>query len=75
MICSDAVPDFIGDKYVDHVESCSLNIDVIRFCEKTLKPGGGVVMKIIQGPETEEVLEKMALKFKTVQKIKPSASR
>ena len=56
MITSDAVPDFIGDKFIDHLEANSLNMEVIRFCQIGLKVGGNAVMKIIQGPETDEII-------------------
>ena len=50
LICSDAVPDFIGDRFVDHMKAVYLNKLIITFCEKMLKPSGNLLMKIIQGP-------------------------
>jgi len=47
LVCSDAVPDFIGDRFVDHMKAVYLNNMVIQFCEKTLRPGGTLLMKII----------------------------
>ena len=41
-------------------------MDVIRFCNIGLKVGGSAVMKIIQGPETDEIIELVNNKFQTV---------
>ena len=66
VITSDAVPDFIGDKFIDHLEANTLNMDVIRFCKIGLKVGGNAVMKIIQGPETDEMIKLIQDEFNTV---------
>lgn len=66
VITSDAVPDFIGDKFIDHLEANTLNMDVIRFCKIGLKVGGNAVMKIIQGPETDEMINLIQDEFNTV---------
>ena len=47
LVCSDAVPDFIGDRFVDHMNAVYLNNRIIQFCEKILKPSGTLLMKII----------------------------
>ena len=55
LVCSDAVPDFIGERFIDHMKAVHLNSLIIKFCEKTLKPGGNLLMKIIQGPSEQEL--------------------
>jgi len=50
IICSDAVPDFVGERFIDHVKSVELNYLVTQFCKKNLRQGGSLLMKIIQGP-------------------------
>ncbi len=47
VICSDAVPDFVGERFVDHVRAVDLNYKVIQFCQKNLRKGGTLLMKII----------------------------
>ena len=47
LVCSDAVPEFIGDRFVDHMNAVYLNNLIVDFCEKTLRPGGTLLMKII----------------------------
>ena len=60
LICSDAVPDFVGDRFIDHMQAVYLNKEVLKFCGSTLREGGVLLMKIIQGP-AEERLHKYAL--------------
>jgi 23S rRNA (uridine2552-2'-O)-methyltransferase len=74
-VVSDAVPDFIGDRFVDHIRAATLNKEIIDFCYMVLKPGGNLLMKIIQGPADKELTEYTQMWFKSVQKVKPSASR
>ena len=75
LICSDAVPDFMGDRFIDHMRTTRLNKDIVEFCHVSLKPGGSLLMKIIQGPAEKELTEFTNLNFKKLQKVKPSASR
>ena len=57
LVVSDAVPDFIGDRFTDHSRACYLNQSIINFCEIALKPGGNLLMKILQGPAEKELSE------------------
>lgn len=54
-VCSDAVPDFVGTRFVDHMKAVYLNNLIVDFCDKTLKPGGNLLMKIIMGPAEERL--------------------
>jgi len=75
LVCSDAVPDFMGDRFVDHMRTVDLYKEVLRFCAKNLEPGGTLLMKIIQGPAEKELSEFATHLFKSLQRVKPSASR
>lgn len=55
IVCSDAVPDFIGARFVDHMKAVNLNNQIVDFCDKTLKPGGSLLMKIMMGPAEERL--------------------
>lgn len=74
-VCSDAVPDFMGDRFVDHMNAVYLNALIINFCENTLRQGGNLLMKIIQGPSEQELHDKTLRHFRKTIRIKPSASR
>ena len=71
MVTSDAVPDFIGDRFVDHMNAVRLNQVIIKFCEKTLMPGGSLLMKIIRGPAEKELSDFTNLYFKSMERVKP----
>lgn len=47
LVCSDAVPDFMGDRFIDHMRATQLNRDIVEFCRIALKPGGTLLMKIL----------------------------
>lgn len=32
VVCSDAVPDFIGQRFIDHARSTRLNKEIVDFC-------------------------------------------
>lgn len=75
VVVSDAVPDFVGEKFVDHMKACYLNKRVFDFCGSILKPGGSLIMKIIQGPGTDKLQSICTMQFKNVVRVKPAASR
>jgi len=63
LVCSDAVPDFVGDRFIDHMRAVYLNDLIIEFCARTLRPGGSLLMKIIQGPGEDKLKEKVLINF------------
>eukprot|EP00347_Sterkiella_histriomuscorum_P005977 403354542 len=75
LILSDAVPDFVGERYIDHMKSVNLNHLILKFCEKNLRPGGLLLMKIMQGPAEQDLFDYTKLLFDNLQRVKPSASR
>jgi len=32
IVCSDAVPDFIGDRFIDHMNAVYLNKEILKLC-------------------------------------------
>jgi len=75
LVCSDAVPDFVGTRFVDHMKAVDLNNMILQFCDRTLRPGGNLLMKIIQGPAEDRLHKSILLNFEECQRVKPSASR
>lgn len=55
LVCSDAVPDFVGERFVDHMRSIELNYMILRLCKKNLRKGGNLLMKIMQGPSEKQL--------------------
>jgi 23S rRNA U2552 (ribose-2'-O)-methylase RlmE/FtsJ len=74
-VCSDAVPDFVGTRFVDHMKSVHLNNLIIDFCDISLRQGGNLLMKIMMGPAEERLQKRILLEFEEVLRVKPSASR
>ena len=50
LVCSDAAPEFVGERFIDHMRAIQLNYMVMGFCKKNLRKGGSLLMKIMQGP-------------------------
>ena len=75
MVCSDAVPDFVGDRFIDHMQAVNLNKMIVEFCKSVLRPGGSLLMKIIQGPSEQNLHDSTLQHFRKTLRVKPSASR
>ena len=75
VVLSDAVPDFVGERFVDHMKATYLNGLILRICTRHLKPGGTLLMKIIQGPAESELFSACNRGFQKTLRIKPNASR
>ena len=66
LVVSDAVPDFIGNKFIDHMNAVNLNRTVLTYCEQALRPGGNLLMKIIMGPNEETLNKEVLMLFESV---------
>ncbi|CDW91622.1 23s rrna methyltransferase [Stylonychia lemnae] len=75
VVCSDAVPDLVGERFVDHMKAIYLNQLVVNFCESNLKKGGTLLMKTLQGPSEQDFFDKTKYYFDNLSRVKPSASR
>lgn len=75
LVCSDAAPEFVGERFVDHMRAIDLNYMVMGFCKKNLRKGGSLLMKIIQGPAEQTLFDDAKIKFDKIQRVKPNASR
>jgi 23S rRNA (uridine2552-2'-O)-methyltransferase len=74
-VLSDAAPATTGNRIVDTGKSLQLVTSVIDLADKVLKPGGDLVLKIFQGGEEKQVMEKMRMMFSSVKAFKPDAVR
>jgi 23S rRNA (uridine2552-2'-O)-methyltransferase len=75
LVCSDAAPEFVGERFVDHMRAIELNYMVMGLCKKNLRKGGSLLMKIMQGPAEQTLFDDAKLKFDKLQRVKPNASR
>jgi 23S rRNA (uridine2552-2'-O)-methyltransferase len=75
LIVSDMSPNISGQYSVDQARSVYLAEQSLTIAEKILKPGGHFVVKLFQGEDFPEFLQKLKDKFQFVKVFSPPASR
>jgi 23S rRNA (uridine2552-2'-O)-methyltransferase len=75
IVLSDMAPNTVGHRETDHIRIVGLIELAVEFAVTVLKPGGSFIAKAFQGGETAAVIAQLKKHFKTVQHIKPKASR
>lgn len=75
VVLSDMAPKFSGDHHLDQVRSAYLADCALGFCKKALKPGGKLVVKILQGEDFNDFLDRTKSCFHNVRCSSPEASR
>lgn len=74
-VLSDLAPHTSGIKWLDHQRSLDLARRAMEIAVWILKPGGALLVKIFQGPETETFRRELASRFGRVEIEKPRSSR
>ena len=74
-ILSDAAPATSGNRLVDTRKSFDLVMRVIDLAEEHLAIGGNLVVKIFQGGDENEVLDRIRSLFSETKTFKPKAVR
>ena len=74
-IFSDMLHNTTGNKTLDQLKSARIVEDVMDFCTKFLKPKGSLLCKYYRGCEDSEIMALSRSLFRTVQMVKPQASR
>lgn len=75
VILSDMAPYTTGERTRDHHRSARLCGDVLDRCPDLLRPGGNVVMKVLEGETYPDLLTRTGACFDKVKGFKPKASR
>lgn len=75
LVLSDAAPSTSGTVVQDVQRSLDIGLRVLEIGEGVLKGGGGLVVKIFQGGEEKQVLDRMRRSFVHARAIRPEASR
>lgn len=75
LVLSDMSPNISGIATVDQAQAENIQISILEFCQKALKPGGNVLTKLFAGSATGEIRMRFEQQFRHVQMIKPDASR
>lgn len=75
VIISDASPSLSGIKDVDHLRSIDLAESVIKLSDIVLERNGNLIIKVFQGEEFKNLVDKLRKEFKVLKTTKPSSSR
>ncbi len=74
-VVSDMAPNLSGIKVRDEARAEELVVSALEMAAETLRPGGGVVMKIFEGASAKDLLQRFRARFQRVVVRKPEASR
>jgi 23S rRNA (uridine2552-2'-O)-methyltransferase len=75
VVLSDMAAPTTGHRRTDHIRTMHLCEVAADFAVKVLKPGGHFLAKTFQGGTENDLLDLLKRNFKTVQHVKPPASR
>lgn len=74
-VISDMAPDTSGVPMADAAMSCRLCHALLDHCATWLRPGGNLVMKVFEGGDFPELLQRAQRLFAEARASKPKASR
>ena len=75
VVTSDIAPNTTGLTGVDQYRSIELNIAIIEFAHRWLKPGGNLLLKVFVGEDIQELITPIMQRYKNLKRIKPEACR
>jgi 23S rRNA (uridine2552-2'-O)-methyltransferase len=75
LVLSDMAPNMSGIELTDQARVMYLAELTLEFCERKMKPGGDMLVKVFQGSGFMELRSAVLKLFQTVQVRKPAASR
>jgi 23S rRNA (uridine2552-2'-O)-methyltransferase len=68
-------PNISGQYSIDHARSIDLCHHALAFAQRTLRPGGSLVMKVFEGDMINDLLADVRKSFSSVRLHSPKASR
>ncbi len=75
LVMSDMAPNLSGQRAVDQPRAMYLAELALDFAQRTLAPGGALIVKLFQGEGFDEYLKAVRQQFASVKNRKPAASR
>jgi 23S rRNA (uridine2552-2'-O)-methyltransferase len=75
LVLCDAAPATTGNRSVDTLRSLALAEEAFAYAEAALAKGGGLVVKVFQGGDTQALLRRLRSSFQTAKSYKPEACR
>ena len=75
IVLSDMAPQTSGNKWVDQQQSLNLARRVLELAASLLGNGGNFYVKVFEGEDFREFVDRVRKNFKTVKIVKPKSSR
>jgi len=75
VLLSDAAPKLTGVRITDRANEERLLEAVEGLLPALLRPGGDLLLKIMEGPEAQEIDRRLRRRFASAKTVKPKASR
>jgi len=75
VVLSDAAPKLTGIRASDRALEEELLEAVVKLLPQVLRPGGDLLLKILEGPEAQAIEKGLRTRFARAKTHKPSASR
>ena len=73
-VISDASPRLSGNRTLDRGKALALNWVIMEIATKVLRKNGGVLIKMFQGNEVDELVEEFGSRFHNFDRMKPKSS-
>ena len=74
VVLSDVAPNTTGMKERDQAVSHQLSLRALEIATQVLNKGGGMIIKVFEGPDTPALIKESEKHFSSVKLIKPEAS-
>ncbi len=75
VILSDMAPATMGDHKTDALRSCGLAERALDLADRHLRPGGHVVIKVLEGGDIVQLGQTMRQSFDKLERLRPQATR
>jgi 23S rRNA (uridine2552-2'-O)-methyltransferase len=75
LLLSDAAPKLTGIREADRAREERILEAIERSIPHLLRPGGDLLLKILEGPEAQEIDRRIRRRFEKAKTVKPKATR
>lgn len=75
VVLSDAAPKLTGTRATDRAREEELLLAIEALLPALLRPGGDLLLKLLEGPEAQAVERRLRARFASARSLRPSASR
>ena len=75
LVVSDMAPNTTGARFTDHVRQLELAEIAASLGIELLRPGGSFVVKVFDGQDAHDYVQRLRPHFEKVKRVKPEATR